>query len=173
MPANFIRDGKLDLEPLIAELDRFLKLVVKNTGFELKYEISREPAAEPSPETDTDVTVVFRGPDDSVLLAHNAELLHSIEYIALRWLHLEPRFFDHVRLDCANYRADRLEELKLTAKVAAQRVRETRQPIRLNPMSARERRVVHLSLQGADGVRTGSEGAGDHRSVVIHPTDKK
>jgi len=67
----------------------------------------------------------------------------------------------------------RLEELKLAAKVAAERVQQSRQPFRLNPMSSRERRVVHLVLKEFPGVRTASEGQGDDRRVVIFPTDQK
>jgi spoIIIJ-associated protein len=79
---------------------------------------------------------------------------------------------DRVRFDCGDYRATRLEELKLSARVAAQRVRETNPPFRFNPMSSRERRVVHLELNGAPGVRTVSEGAGDRRQLVIYPSQK-
>jgi spoIIIJ-associated protein len=57
--------------------------------------------------------------------------------------------------------------------VAAQRVRETGQAFRLNPMSSRERRIVHLALSGAAGVRTTSEGMGDRRQIVIYPTKDK
>jgi spoIIIJ-associated protein len=76
---------------------------------------------------------------------------------------------DRVRFDCGDYRSTRLEELKLSARVAAQRVRETGQAFRFNPMSSRERRVVHLELNGAPGVRTVSEGAGDRRQLVVYP----
>ena len=71
--------------------------------------------------------------------------------------------------DCGEYRATRLAELKLSARVAAQRVRETGQPFQFNPMSSRERRIVHLELSGAAGVRTESEGSGDRRQLVIYP----
>jgi len=56
--------------------------------------------------------------------------------------------------------------------VAAQRVRETGQPHRFNPMSSRERRIIHLELNGAPGVRTMSEGTGDRRQLVIYPATK-
>jgi spoIIIJ-associated protein len=39
----------------------------------------------------------------------------------------------------------------------------------LNPMSSRERRIVHLALKDMPGVRTESVGTGDERQVVIHP----
>src|ERR1700677_829737 len=71
--------------------------------------------------------------------------------------------------DCTDYRATPLEELKLSARVAAQRVRETGQEFQFNPMSSRERRIVHLELSGAPGVRTESEGSGDRRQLVVYP----
>jgi spoIIIJ-associated protein len=159
---------RLEREPVIAELRRFLDLVVQQLQLQLQYEIRPlDPA--PDDVERLEVLVVFRGPDQDLLLERNGELLLALEYIGLRWLRLEPRFYDHVRFDAGEYRALRLEELKLAARVAADRVRETRQPFRLNPMSARERRIVHLALQDVPGVRTSSEGAGESRQVVIYP----
>ena len=57
----------------------------------------------------------------------------------------------------------------MTARVAAERVQATRQPFQLNPMSSRERRIVHLALKDMPGVRTERIGAGEERQVVIHP----
>jgi len=71
------------------------------------------------------------------------------------------------------YRALRFEELKMTARVAAERVQSSRQPFRLNPMSSRERRIVHLALKDMTGVRTESIGVGEERQVVIHPAESK
>jgi spoIIIJ-associated protein len=117
------------------------------------------------------VVVAFRGADEALLLQHNAELLLALEHVGHRWLRLDPRLHDHVRFDCGDYRTTRLEELKLSARVAAQRVRETGQPFRFNPMSSRDRRLIHLELNGAAGVRTMSEGSGDHRQLVIYPAN--
>jgi spoIIIJ-associated protein len=172
MSRSFVRDGQLDLAPLTAELRRFLDLILQQTRFELQYEIVQGKASQgelKSPE----ILVAFRGPDQDILLQHNAELLLALEYLAFRWLGLEPSFHDHVRFDSADYRSLRLEELKLSARVAAQRVRETRQPFRFNPMSARERRIIHLELSGAPGVRTESEGTGEKRYLVIYPTENR
>jgi len=76
-------------------------------------------------------------------------------------------------LDSGGYRALRIEELKMTARVAAERVQTSRQPFKLNPMTARERRIVHLTLQEFPGVRTESIGMGEQRQVVIHPADPR
>ena len=174
----FVREGKLDADATVAELERFLGLLLKGARFSLRYEF-RRPAAGEAPaglldgETPPALTVVFKGEDEDLLLAHHAELLHSIEYLAQRWLHLEPVNASLVRFDCADYRATRLEELRLLAKVAAERVRETHQPFHFNPMNSRERRVIHLALTGDPDVRTESEGAGPRRLVVIYPAEQK
>ncbi|HXQ26474.1 MAG TPA: R3H domain-containing nucleic acid-binding protein [Candidatus Acidoferrales bacterium] len=154
---------RLDRERAVAEIGRFLGLAVREMGLAVEFEISAPEGEE------AEVVVKFRGADQDWLLERNAELLLALEHIAHRWLRLDPRLHDRVRFDCGDYRATRLAELKLSARVAAQRVRETGQPHRFNPMSSRERRIVHLELNGAPGVRTMSEGSGDHRQLVIYP----
>jgi spoIIIJ-associated protein len=153
----------LDIERAAAELRRFLDMAVREMGLALEVEITSTSGNE------AEVAVIFGGADQDLLLEKNAELLLALEHLAHRWLRLDPRLHDRVRFDCGDYRATRLAELKLSARVAAQRVRETGQPFQFNPMSSRERRIVHLELSGAAGVRTESEGSGDRRQLVIYP----
>jgi len=172
MKANIPKDGKLDRERAAEELRQFLDLILKSTHLAVHYEITLPPlksgvAGEPQ------ILVDFRGEDEALLIERQAELLMALEHIALRWLHLEPEFYDLVRFDCAGFRALRVEELKLAARVAAQRVRETHDAFHFNPMPARERRLIHLELTNAQGVRTGSEGVGERRHLVIYPTEQK
>jgi spoIIIJ-associated protein len=169
MQHRFIKDGKLDHAPLIAELRSFLTLLLSQMRLDVQYEIRESASHEGEEAEQAEVLVNFRGRDQELLLEHHAELLGAVEYLAHRCLHLDPHFYDHVQFDCADYRATHLAELQLSAKVAAQRVVETRQEFPFNPMSARERRVIHLTLKDVKGVRTASEGAGDHRYVVIYP----
>jgi len=165
-------DVRLDVPRAIEQLKLFLDLSVREMNLAIEYEISSVPAADAARDGN-DVTVAFRGDDQELLLERNAELLLALEYLGHRWLRLDPRLHDRVRFDCGDYRAAHLEELKLSARVAAQRVRETGQPFHFNPMSPRERRILHLALTGAAGVRTESEGSGDRRQLVIYPATKK
>jgi len=165
-------EARLDHERAAAELKRFLDLAVSEMGLAIEYEISMPGSLAGGPG-DKDIVVAFQGADQDFLLERNAELLLALEHVAHRWLRLDPRLHDRVRFDCGGYRTERLEELKLSARVAAQRVRETGQPFRFNPMSPRERRLIHLELNGAQGVRTASEGAGDRRQLVVYPANKK
>lgn len=165
-------DVRLDALRAAEQLKTFLDLALREMRLELAYDVTTAPNRE-AERDGMDVIVAFHGADQEFLLEKNAELLLALEYLAHRSLRLDPRLHDRVRFDCGDYRATRLDELKLSARVAAQRVRETGQPFRLNPMSPRERRIVHLELSGAQGVRTASEGSGDRRQLVIYPTTKK
>ncbi len=173
MPQPFVQDGKVDRAALAVELRRYLDLVLRHTQLELAYHVRLREAGSGAELESPEIEVIFRGRDVELLLERNAELLQALEYLGLRWLHLDPQFYDHVRFDAAEYRALRIEELRLSAQVAAQRVRETGQPFRFNPMAARERRIVHLVLKDQPGVRTSSEGVGEERQVVVFPADKK
>lgn len=165
--ARFIRDGKLDGQELAAALRRFLDLVLRGSRLELSYKIQFEV---PVDDLDrAEVQVLFDGRDQELLLSRGAELLEALEYLSLRCVGLDPQLFDHVRFDSGNHRALRIEELKLSAQVAAQRVRETGAPFRFNPMSSRERRIIHLALKGQPGVHTASEGVADQRHLVVYP----
>jgi spoIIIJ-associated protein len=163
---------RLDRARAVEELKRFLDIALCEMHLEIEYEIQAPASGGPAPE-EAEVAVAFRGADQDFLLERNAELLLALEHVAHRWLRLDPRLHDRVRFDCGDYRSVRLEELKLSARVAAQRVRETGQAFRFNPMSSRERRIIHLELNGAAGIRTISEGVGDHRQLVIYPAGKK
>ncbi len=95
--------------------------------------------------------------------------MKALEHLAFRALGLEPAFHEKIHLDCGGFRALRFEELRMTARVAAERVMASKQPFQLNAMSSRERRIVHLAVKDIPGVRTESIGTGEERHVVIHP----
>jgi spoIIIJ-associated protein len=173
MPASVVRDGNLDREAAGAELRRCLDTILRTGRFHLSYRLEMAPKTEAEELETAEIVVNFDGPDKGLLLERNGDLLKALEHIAVRWLRLEPQLHNRVRFDCGNFRASRIAELKLSAEVAAERVRQTREAFRFQPMVARDRRIIHLSLQNQPGVRTTSEGDGDTRQVVIFPADSK
>jgi len=54
---------------------------------------------------------------------------------------------------------------------AAEKVKRTRVPFHFNPMTSRERRVIHLALRNYKDLRSESVGSGPARAVVILPAD--
>ncbi|MGB2591949.1 MAG: R3H domain-containing nucleic acid-binding protein [Candidatus Acidiferrum sp.] len=170
MAQDLIRDGKLDRQAATEALRKFLEELMRVSGLELKVKVQ---ANAPDAASDAEVIADLDGRDKEILLERNAELLKAIEHLAFRALRLEPTFHEKIHLDSGGYRALRFEELRMTARVAAERVQSSNQPFRLNPMSSRERRIVHLALKDLPGVRTESVGVGEDRQVVIHPAKAK
>lgn len=167
--ATLIVDGKLDHAAVTAELRRCLNTVLQKARLQLNFEIRTAGAAAAKEFENPELVVEFKGPDQALLLERNAELLVALEHVSLRWLWLDPQFYGRIRFDAAGYRGVRIEELKLSARVAAGRVRETRSPFRFNAMPSRERRILHLVLKEEPGVRSESEGSGEERQVVVYP----
>jgi spoIIIJ-associated protein len=170
MTQELIRDDQLDRDAAAAALKQFLENIFRAGGFQLKVNVKTVDA-----DSTNDAVVVadIEGQDKELLLERGAEVLNALEHIAFRALRLEPALHEKIHIDCAGYRALRFEELRMTARVAAERVQTSKQPFRLNPMSSRERRIVHLALKEMPGVRTESVGVGEERQVVIHPNDRK
>ena len=116
-------------------LRRCLDVLIQKGRFELAYEIKSTGTASTAELENPEILVNFSGRDQDLLVERNAELLKALEHIALRWLWLDPQFYGRVRFDAGGYRALRIEELKLSARVAADRVRETHAPFRFNAMA--------------------------------------
>ena len=168
MTKEFVREGKLDREAAAEALRDFLQKIVR-ASFELSVKVR---TAEPSSGTEEGEAEVFAdldGRDKEILVARGGEVLKALEHLAFRALGLEPAYHEKIHLDCGGFRALRFEELRMTARVAAERVQASKQPFQLNAMSSRERRIVHLALKDMPGVRTESVGTGEERHVVIQP----
>jgi spoIIIJ-associated protein len=154
------------------QLNTFLGPVVRHAGLKLKYRITVDPAIGDDRDWERpEILVEFAGPDASMLLARGAELLRSLELLAMEMLHLSGNEHEKISFDCMGHRKGRLEELRLSARVAAEKVRESGTPYHFSPMSSRERRILHLALREEHDLRTESDGEGLRRSVVLYPKD--
>jgi spoIIIJ-associated protein len=113
--------------------------------------------------------VKFTGPDVDLLLANKAEVLLALEQLTMEMLRMAPEDHSLLCFDANDYRMLRIEELRLSALTAADRVKRSGIPFRFNPMNSRERRIIHLALRGESAVRSESAGMGPQRQVVIYP----
>jgi spoIIIJ-associated protein len=172
MTKELVHEGKLDRTAAAEALREFLQNTLRAGGLDLKVSVRAAESSAGGEEGEAEVFADLDGRDKEILLARSGEALKALEHLAFRALRLEPAFHEKIHLDCAGYRALRFEELRMTARVAAERVQSSRQPFPLNPMSSRERRIVHLALKDFSGVRTESIGTGEERQVVIHPAAK-
>ena len=156
------------------KINDLLTGIVSNGGLRLKYRITVDPPLQEDRDWERpEILVEFSGPDSPLLLARGAELLRAIELLALEMLRLPGNEHEKVCFDCMNHRGMRLEELRLAASVAADKVRKTGAPYEFAPMSSRERRIVHLALRDQTDLRTQSEGEGLRRYVVVYPQNHR
>ena len=149
-------------------IDSFLKPLLQQAGFQLKYEVSEGESGNPDFEN-PEVVARFSGPDVDLLLANKAELMLALEYITMEALGIPSEDHSRLSFDAQDYRALRIEELRLSAATAAEKVKRTGMPFKFNPMNSRERRVLHLALRNETEVRSESTGHGGFRQVVIYP----
>jgi spoIIIJ-associated protein len=171
VPPEIVKNGQFDRDAAAEALRKFLEETVRAGGLQLKVSVHvlTRSADGSASSREEEIVADLDGRDKEFLLERGAEALKALEHLAYRALRLEPAFHEKIHLDCGGYRALRFEELRMTARVAAERVQSSKQAFRLNPMSSRERRIVHMALKEMSGVRTESVGVGEERQVVIHP----
>ena len=115
------------------------------------------------------VNLNLTGQDRPYLLSNSASVLNSIEYLINRMFRGNKDEGAGIVLDSDGYRQHREAELTLLAQMASQKVLTLKKPLGLQPMTARERRIVHLALAEIEGVHTKSSGEGENRSITIFP----
>lgn len=153
------------------KISEFLNAVLINGDFRLRYKIMVDPPAAGRELERPEILVELSGADTPLVLENGAELLRALEHVTQEMLRLAPDEHEKVSFDCQNFRAARLQELRMAADVAAERVRKSGLPYAFAPMSSRERRIVHLALRDCDDLRTDSDGEAMQRHVVVYPKD--
>jgi spoIIIJ-associated protein len=162
-----------DLQQAAQTIAGFLNTLNKLGGMRLKYRISAgDGARDPEGMEARQIYVELGGPDVPLVVQHNGEVLRALETIAAQMLRLDQREHDLVSFDAANFKALRVQELRLSAETAAEKVRKTGVPYSFPPMNSRERRLLHMACRELEGVETASMGEGPNRFLVVFPEGK-
>jgi len=139
----------------------------------LKYRITAgDGARDPQGLEARLIYVELDGPDTQLLTQHNGELLRALETLAAQILRLESREHDLISFDAGNYKALRAQELRMSAEMAAEKVKKSGVPFAFPPQNSRERRLLHLAFKELQGVETASSGEGQDRFLVVYPEGK-
>jgi spoIIIJ-associated protein len=110
------------------------------------------------------------GADLGALIGRGGENLVALQQIVSAITSKKVGRSVHVPVDIEGYRRRREDQLREIAQRVASRVRASGQAVTLEPMLAYERRIVHLSVQGQQGLKTESVGMEPNRRVVISST---
>ncbi|HEX8235323.1 MAG TPA: RNA-binding cell elongation regulator Jag/EloR [Abditibacteriaceae bacterium] len=121
------------------------------------------------------LNIEIEGDDVGILIGKHGQTLQAFQYLLNVTLnnHLESERDKSVRVlvDAGGYRARRSHSLEQSAREAAARAKRDRRSVRMEPMAAHERRLVHMALQGDKTVTTASEGRDPARYVVVSPAN--
>ncbi len=117
------------------------------------------------------------GPDVGILIGKHGATLQSFQYLLnltvnnVDGLGGDPEGGVRITVDAGKYRQRRTTSLEASARQAANKARREGRPIRLEPMPAHERRIVHLYLQTIADVSSVSEGKEPTRRIVVTPSN--
>ena len=151
----------VDESELAAETRALVTRIVDGIGVSGRIDVN---------EDDEVITVSCAGPDLGMLIGRHGQTIDAVQYLAnaIMWRR-HPQDRKEVVVDAAGYRDRRRVALESLAVRSAERALSDDEPVELEPMTAVERKVVHLRLKEFDGVETTSEGTEPNRFVVVRP----
>jgi spoIIIJ-associated protein len=153
-----------------AQLIGYIRETVENLVTKMKVD-ARVTAhyGDPDENGDAPVLVDIRGDDLSVLIGRRSETLNALQYISGLIVSKEAGRYVQLVVDVEGYRNRRERQLRqLARRMAEQAIRSRRRQV-LEPMSASDRRIIHLELRTNPEVETVSIGDEPNRKVTIVP----
>ena len=139
-------------------IEKFLKDFIKNLPEDTKYEISTEESG---------LKISLTNDNLGYLIGYRGETLYALQSImtAIAGKGIEQKV--RVILDIEGYKAKREKTLEDLAQKVAKTVIRTKKPIKLEPMQAYERKIIHSKLQQNSRVETTSVGEEPHRRIIV------
>ena len=159
--ADAIGTAAVDEDGVAGDMRGLVARIVAVLGVDARVDVHEE---------DGTITVTCSGPDVGLLIGRHGQTIDALQYLLNAVAHrTQGDDRKDVVVDAAGYRDRRRATLESLAVRTAQEVISTGSRVELEPMTAVERKVVHLRLQDYDGVGTASEGTEPNRFVVVLP----
>ena len=137
----------------------FLKDMIDKMGIDVEVS-ARE-------NKDGEIHIDINGKDSACVIGKRGQTLDAIQYLTRVVVNRDEENYTKIVVDAGEYRAKREATLAKVAKRLADKVIRTGKPVKLEPMSPYERKIIHSALQNHKKVTTRSEGKEPYRRVVI------
>jgi len=167
LPAEAVAESTepVDESPLAADVRALVRRISEAIGVHCRVEVD---------EDEESVTVTCSGHELGMLIGRHGQTIDSVQYLLNA---IVFRTYGDARkevvVDAAGYRERRRETLEALAVRSAEQALRHLERVELDPMTAVERKVVHVRLKEFEGVETASEGAEPNRYVVVSPTAQR
>jgi len=143
---------------------KFIEKVLEYMDFPSTLNVKREKEL---------VILEIYGQNTGLLIGKKGQTLEALQHILDRFLNREDDKGAKILIDIEGYREKREEALKNLALRVAKKVKSTGIPTTMTPMNPKERRIVHMALNGDKGVKTVSRGNGTFRRIVVYPSNQQ
>jgi spoIIIJ-associated protein len=150
-----------ELEPPAA-LEELLEEIADGLGLDVEVEVQEEDGV---------LRGCLRGDDVGLFIGRRGQTIDAVQHLAQRIVFREGPSPVRVVIDADGYRERRVETLQADAEEAAEEAQRSGSSVKLAPMPASERRIVHEYLRERGGVETHSEGEEPERRLVVSPLD--
>ena len=120
-------------------------------------------------EEDDHYSITLKTDDPALLIGYHGNTLSGLQMFLGQHLHKQFDEWINITVDVNDYRQRREQSLKTLADSTVEQVLGAKQAYILPPMTAAERRVIHMYLAEHPQVTTASSGEGRDRSVIISP----
>jgi len=159
-----VRPTRAVSDPQAAEtakktLQEILRLLEVEATVDLKEESER-------------ILLDIKGDGSGLLIGRKGQTLDALEYLINKIVHKDAEDKKRIVVDTENYRLRREDSLVQLAQRLAEKAKRMGRPVTISPMSAHDRRIIHLTLQDDKTLRTWSTGSGLYRKVIISPEKK-
>ena len=160
---GFLRKAKVRIEDLGSEGEKalsFIEGLYEKMGVKCTCELK---------EDEEGATINVISVDSSAVIGYRGDILDAVQYLASIYANEGKEEFKRIVVDCEEYRSRRVETLEKLAKKTADKAVKNGRPVRLEPMNAFERRIIHSALVDDDRVTTSSFGEEPSRYLVVTP----
>lgn len=137
-----------------------LEQTVRLIGTEASVTVARD---------DLGISLRIEGDESGILIGRRGQTLDALEYLINRVASRDTGHTTRLVVDSHGYRQRRRESLEAMALRMGERAEQRGKTVTMNPMSPRDRRIVHLALQDNPALDTRSSGKGYFRKLLIIP----
>jgi len=167
-PVKKIERVSSDADPVLDTSEAVVSKLIHHLGMQAQVSAHYD---ESSTDDRRSIQVDVRGDNLSALIGRQAETLNALQYVASLIVGKQTQQWVQLVVDVEGYRERREKQVKQIALRMVDQVIKSGRKATLEPMTASERRAIHIELRGHPAVTTESVGEEPHRKVVILPKE--